>query len=152
MSDTNGLWLGFLATLAMGLLVDVHAQTTTELQRRLDQSLDYQAKRELETKRLRSSNAVLNSRIQKGNIVALPDLWADAGTMTPTNNVVKTTRGTGEVAALDPEGLMIRTNGSYTPRIPLTELCEEDFRALLQTKKAYDALSAFRYGQTRTAS
>jgi hypothetical protein len=77
-------------------------------------------------------------------------LDAAAKATPPTNNFVKLSKGIGEVVACDSKGIVLKADGRYLPRIPLTELTENDFRALLEAKKAYDALVSFNYNKSRT--
>lgn len=68
----------------------------------------------------------------------------------PTNNAIQIAPGAGEVVAFNSSGFVLKSNDTYLPRIPLTNLTERDSRVLLESRIAYDALTAFVPGAPRT--
>jgi hypothetical protein len=72
--------------------------------------------------------------------------------MRPTNDLVEISVGKGEVVVFGVTGFILKTNDSYLPRIALTNVSEQDFRALLESKTVYDTLTAFGNGAARTAN
>jgi hypothetical protein len=62
---------------------------------------------------------------------------------TPTNNILVLSNVTGKVRVLDSKGLLLEKNLVYLPRIKLTDLSQAELQALLETKTAYAALTAY---------
>ena len=69
----------------------------------------------------------------------------------PTNETARTSLGIARVVSYDTDGLMMCVDGTYLPKMKITEIAEDDLRALLETAKMYELLTSYRYGQTRTA-
>jgi hypothetical protein len=61
----------------------------------------------------------------------------------PTTNLLVLSTVTGKVRVLDSKGLVIESNYVDLPRIDLSTLSPDELQALLETKKAYAALTTF---------
>jgi hypothetical protein len=57
----------------------------------------------------------------------------------------------GEIVTFNSTGFILKSNDAYLPRFALTNVAEPDFRALLESRTVYDALTLFRAGAPRTA-
>jgi len=62
---------------------------------------------------------------------------------TPANDILVLSNVTGKVRVLDSKGLLLETNLVYLPRIKLSDLSQAELQALLETKTAYAALTAY---------
>ncbi len=69
----------------------------------------------------------------------------------PTNNFIEFRQSKGELIAFDMNGLMIKTNGGYAPRIPISKITDEEILVVVNTKKAYQALTTFKGYGARTS-
>jgi len=79
---------------------------------------------------------------QSSNAPALP---------VPASNLLVLSMATGKVRALDSKGLLMESNMVYLPRIKISTLSDPDLLSLLETKKAYAALTSFGPANQRTA-
>ena len=61
----------------------------------------------------------------------------------PTNNFVGISREAGEVVSVNAQGFVLKAGDNYLPRETFTNTSQSDLRALLESKTAYDALTAF---------
>jgi hypothetical protein len=62
---------------------------------------------------------------------------------TPTSDFLVLSNATGEVRVLDAKGLLLESKEVYLPRIQLPDLSVAELQALLETKSAYAALTAY---------
>jgi hypothetical protein len=65
----------------------------------------------------------------------------------PKSDFVSLRNSSGEVRVLDARGLLLESNLTYLPLIQLSDLSQAELEALLETKTAYAALTA--YGSLR---
>ena len=68
---------------------------------------------------------------------------ADSYLAPPTSNFLVLSNVAGQLRVLDSKGLVLERNLVYQPRIPLAALSPAQLQALLETKTAYDTLTAF---------
>jgi hypothetical protein len=61
----------------------------------------------------------------------------------PTNDFLALSHASGEVRMLDSKGLLLESKEVYLPRIQLLDLSQAELEALLETKTAYAALTAY---------
>ena len=61
----------------------------------------------------------------------------------PTNNVAELSHGKGELIVFDSKGIVFKPGGLFK-RVPIKDLTEIDLRAVLETPKAFQALSQFK--------
>jgi hypothetical protein len=61
----------------------------------------------------------------------------------PVTNLLVLATVSGKVRVLDSKGLLLESNSVYLPRIKLSDLSSADLHSLLETKKAYVALTSF---------
>ena len=63
--------------------------------------------------------------------------------MAPTGDFLALSHASGEVRVLDSKGLLMESKQVYLPRIQLLDLSPAELEALLETKTAYAALTAY---------
>ena len=61
----------------------------------------------------------------------------------PASDFLSLIHASGEVRVLDAKGLLLESNLAYLPRIKLSDLSQAELQALLETKTAYAALTAY---------
>jgi hypothetical protein len=69
----------------------------------------------------------------------------------PTNNFVELSTSTGELRAINLNGIIVETNFTYLPCIKFSELSYADLFSLLDTKTGYNALAKFGNQKMRTS-
>jgi len=74
---------------------------------------------------------------------AVTSVPASRSLETPTSDFLVLSNATGEVRVLDSKGLLLESEQVYLPRINLADLSLADLQALLETKTAYAALTAY---------
>ena len=75
---------------------------------------------------------------------------AAAKEVPPTNDFVIISREAGEVVSVNAQGFVLKAGDNYLPRVAFTNASQSDLRALLESKTAYDALTAFHSAMPRT--
>ena len=85
--------------------------------------------------------------------ISIPQKIADVAKQLapPTNEIAELSGVTGEIRVLDAKGVLMQTNFTYLPRIPLADLQNSDCLELLENKMAYATLTSFGNPRYRTA-
>src|ERR1700722_7260538 len=68
----------------------------------------------------------------------------------PTNNFIVISQEAGEVVSVNAQGFVLKAGDNYLPRVAFTNASQSDLRALLESKTAYDAFTAFHSTMPRT--